>query len=37
MGRFVKDPLPKTVEEYLKWIELELEFTAKRNERIKNL
>lgn len=32
---FVKEPLPKTVDEYLKWIELELEFTAKRNERIK--
>lgn len=34
---FVKDPLPQTVEEYLKWIDLELEFTEKRNERIKKL
>ena len=34
-GTFEKYPLPKTVDEYLCWIEQELDFVNKRNERIK--
>ena len=34
-GAFDKYPLPKTVDEYLCWIEQELDFVNKRNERIK--
>jgi hypothetical protein len=33
-GDLQSDPLPKTVEEYLHWIETELEFVEKRNHRI---
>ena len=35
-GSFEPFPLPKTVDEYLKWIEKELEFVEMRNDRIKN-
>ena len=35
-GQFKSNPLPQTVEEYLLWIECQLEFVKKRNERIKN-
>ena len=34
-GSFKRFPLPETVEEYLLWIEKELEFVEKRNERIR--
>lgn len=34
-GEFEKYPFPKTVSEYLEWISKELDFVAKRNERIK--
>ena len=34
-GAFEYNPLPKTVEEYLSWIEKELDFVEKRNQRIK--
>ena len=33
-GEFVHNPLPQTVEEYLKWIEKNLEFVELRNARI---
>ena len=33
-GEFEKNPFPKTVEEYLKWIENQLVFVATRNKRI---
>lgn len=33
--QFKSNPLPQTVEEYLHWIERQLEFVKKRNERIK--
>lgn len=33
-GEFKPNPLPKTVEEYLQWINNELEFVKKRNARI---
>jgi len=33
-GDFNEDPYPKTVEEYLSWINTELEFVAMRNQRI---
>ena len=33
-GDFSKNPLPKTVDEYLTWIDKELEFVSKRNKRI---
>ncbi len=33
-GFFEKNPFPKTVEEYLLWINRQLEFVKKRNERI---
>ena len=29
-----EDPLPQTVEEYLKWIDVQMEFLQKRNARI---
>lgn len=35
-GEFNLSPLPQTVEEYLLWIENELKFVERRNERIKN-
>ena len=31
---FNDDPLPKTVEEYLRWIDLQMDFLQKRNKRI---
>ncbi len=34
-GKFKSSPLPQSVEEYLHWIECQLEFVKKRNERIK--
>lgn len=34
-GQFKSNPLPQSVEEYLQWIESQLEFVRKRNERIK--
>lgn len=34
-GEFEPFPLPKTVEEYLKWIENELDFVERRNNRIR--
>ncbi|MBQ8895270.1 MAG: hypothetical protein IJY88_00560, partial [Clostridia bacterium] len=34
-GAVEYNPLPKTVEEYLSWIEKELDFVEKRNQRIK--
>ncbi len=33
-GDLSKNPIPKTVDEYLKWIEKQLEFVSKRNKRI---
>lgn len=33
-GNFKENPLPKTVNEYLKWIERQLDFVDKRNRRI---
>ena len=33
-GDFTGNALPKTVEDYLSWIEKELVFTEKRNKRI---
>ena len=33
---FDKNPLHKSVEEYLKWIDLQMEFLQKRNMRIAN-
>ncbi|MBE5940311.1 MAG: hypothetical protein E7266_07925 [Lachnospiraceae bacterium] len=33
-GDFKQNPLPQTVDEYLQWINKNLEFVAKRNERI---
>lgn len=35
-GDFSKKPLPSTVEDYLLWIEKQLKFVEKRNNRIKN-
>lgn len=35
-GDLSKNPMPKTVDEYLLWIEKQLEFVRKRNQRIKN-
>lgn len=35
-GTFTSNPLPKTVLEYLHWINLNLEFVEKRNSRIKD-
>lgn len=35
-GDMSKNPIPQTVEEYLKWIEKQLEFVEKRNLRIAN-
>lgn len=35
-GDYNKNPLPTTVEEYLHWIECELDFVEKRNIRIEN-
>ena len=34
-GDFSENPYPQTVEQYLRWIDIQLEFTAKRNERIR--
>ena len=36
-GEFIKDPLPKTVDDYLTWIQNELEFVELRNQRIERL
>ena len=36
-GKFESSPLPRTVDEYLSWIEQELAFTEKRNQRIKKV
>ena len=36
MGDFKEDPLPKTAEQYLAWIDSEMEFLRQRNERIRN-
>ena len=33
-GDFLKDPLPQSVDEYLLWIENQLDFVSKRNKRI---
>ena len=33
-GDLSKDPMPKTVDEYLMWIEKQLDFVKKRNYRI---
>ena len=33
-GDFTEDPLPQTVDEYLLWIERQMEFLEKRNKRI---
>ena len=33
-GDFCEDPYPQTVDQYLHWIETQLEFTGKRNDRI---
>ena len=33
-GDLIENPLPKSVEEYLQWIETELDFVQRRNERI---
>ena len=33
-GEFVRNPLPKTIEEYLLWMDRQLEFVEKRNRRI---
>ncbi len=35
-GDLSKNPMPQTVDEYLLWIEKQLDFVAKRNQRIKN-
>ena len=35
-GNFEKYPLPKTIEEYLSWIDKQLQFVSKRNKRISN-
>lgn len=35
-GNFTDQPLPKTVDEYLTWIAVELDFLEKRNARIKS-
>lgn len=35
-GKFEEDPLPRTVEEYLRWIDAEMDFLKKRNDRIAN-
>ena len=35
-GQFTDDPLPKSVEEYLRWIDLQMDFLQRRNERIAN-
>lgn len=35
-GKFEEDPLPGTVEEYLRWIDAEMDFLKKRNDRIAN-
>lgn len=34
-GSFRKNPLPQTVQDYLAWIDAELDFVRKRNDRIK--
>lgn len=34
MGNFEKNPFPKTVEEYLMWIDKQLNFVSNRNKRI---
>lgn len=34
-GEFKENPFPKTIEEYITWIEKQLDFVNKRNERIK--
>ena len=36
-GTFEYNPLPKTVDEYFSWIEKELNFVEKRNQRIKQV
>ena len=33
-GDMSKNPMPQTVEEYLQWIEKQLDFVTKRNNRI---
>ena len=33
---FVTNPFPKNVDEYLKWIDSNLDFVEKRNKRIEN-
>ena len=33
-GDFSEDPLPKTVEQYLAWINTEMQFLEQRNKRI---
>ena len=35
-GNFEKYPFPKTVEEYLSWIDKQLQFVSRRNKRISN-
>ena len=34
---FVRDPFPKDVDEYMKWIDANLDFVSRRNARIADL